>query len=195
MAIQSVPIRATISFGGLTVATPDILSFNVTKTRNSKSSFSASLKILSEDLRGISSNEVSIKAGTRGREIQLFTGYILSSRPSICFDDPNYTVLSISGSDILYVLEGEKYTRRQIDSKSKWAIIDSVTRKSEKGGQFELNYEPLQTVDQGVISDESKKNKTNTTQDLTSMGNSNLSDGFRSFQFTFSEVQLEGEVA
>ena len=44
MSIKSVPIRATIDFGGVSIVTPYILSFNVTKTRNSKSTFSASLK-------------------------------------------------------------------------------------------------------------------------------------------------------
>lgn len=193
MGIQSVPIRATIRFGGLSVETPYILSFNVTKTRNSKSTFSASLKVESSDLNSISGNEITINAGTRGNENRIFTGYILSSRPSICFDDPDYTILNVSGSDILYVLEGEKYTRRQIDVKSKWCIIDSVARKAEKGGQFELNYQPVQVVNQDAISDEQKKNKTNTTQDLGSLGNSNLADGYRAFQFTFSEVKLIGE--
>ena len=195
MSILSVPIRATISFGGLSVKTPYILSFNVTKTRNSKSTFSASLKIISDDLRGISSNEVTITAGEKGNEITVFTGYILSSRPSICFDDPNYTVLSVSGSDILYMLEGEKYTRRQIDIKAKWAIIDNVTRTAEKGGQFNLNYEPVQTVDQDIINEDSKRNKNKTTQDLTSLGSSNLSDGHRPFEFTFSAITNVDEVA
>jgi len=190
MAIQDVPIRATIQFGGVTVETPYILSFSVTKTRNSKSTFSASLKIPSWQLSSIIGNELTISAGTRSNEILIFTGYILSSRPSICFDDPNFTILNVSGSDILYVLEGEKYTRRQIDSKAKWAVIDSVTRKSEKGGQFEINYIPVQTVDMGVISDEAKKNKTNTTQDLSVMGNSNLPAGAKEFQFTFSSVEI-----
>jgi hypothetical protein len=188
MAIQDMRIRATIQFGNVVVQTPYILSFSVTKTRNSKSTFSASLKIPSGELDSITGNKITISSGTKRNEIQIFTGYILSSRPSICFDDPNYTILNVSGSDILYVLEGEKYTRRQLNSKAKWAIIDGVTRKAEKGGQFEINYVPVQTVDMDVISDAAKNNKTNTTQDLSSMGNSNLSDGYDPFQFTFSAV-------
>jgi hypothetical protein len=193
MSIQSVPIRATISFGGLSVSTPYILSFNVTKTRNAKSTFSASLKIESSILSSLSSNIISIKAGEKGRLIDIFTGYILSSRPSICFDDPNYTVLNISGADALYLLEGEKYTRRQINSKTKWAIIDGVTREATKGGQFEINYLPVQVVDQDMISKDEKRNKNKTTQDLSSLGSSNLPDGMKAFQFTYSAARTTEE--
>lgn len=192
MAIKSVPIRATITFGGISVRTPYILSFNVTKTRNAKSTFSASLKILSSSLKSMTDNVVSIKAGEKGAETDIFTGYILSSRPSICFDDPSYTILSISGADALYLLEGEKYTRRQVSSKTKWAIIDGVTRKATKGGQFEMNYLPVQIVDQNMISADETKNKNKTTQDLGSLGNGNLPDGYKAFQFSFSELRVEG---
>lgn len=189
MAIQSVPIRATIKFGGITVVTPYILSFNVTKTRNAKSTFSASLKVPSDRLQGLNSNVVSISAGEKGSELPIFTGYILSTRPSICFDDPTYTILNISGADALYLLEGEKYTRRQVGSKTKWAIIDGVTREAKKGGQFEINYLPVQIVDQDMISGEEKKNKNKTTQDLASAGVNNLPDGTRAFQFSFGALK------
>lgn len=190
MSIERVRIRARVVFGGMTVATPYILSFNVTKTRNSKSTFSASLKVLSSDLGSITDNQVVIYAGEKGREIKIFTGYILSSRPSICFDDPNYTILNISGSDILYRLEGEKYTRRQMDSKARWAIIESVVRAAEKGGQFALVNTGVQFTDQDVISSTEKKNKSNNTSDLNAFGVTNLSSSDMSLNFQFSAITL-----
>lgn len=190
MSIERVQIRARVIFGGMTIATPYILSFNVTKTRNSKSTFSASLKVLSSDLSSISDNKVEIYAGEKGREIKIFTGYILSSRPSICFDDPNYTILNISGSDVLYRLEGEKYTRRQMDSKSRWAIIESVVRAAEKGGQFALVNTGVQFTDQDVTSNNEKKNKSNNTSDLNAFGVTNLSSSDMSLNFQFSAITL-----
>jgi len=188
MSIKSVPIRATVTFGGLTVSTPYVLSFNVTKTRNSKSTFSASLKVKAEDLSSLTDNTVTISAGEKGSLIKIFTGFILSSRPSICFDDPNYTVLNISGSDILFRLEGEKYTRRQMDSRSRWAIIDSVIRQAEKGSQFALVNANVQFNDDDITGNTEKKNKSNVNPDLTSFGVSNLASGLMSLNFQFSAV-------
>jgi len=193
MPIETIKIRARIYIGNIVVATPYILSFNVTKTRNSKSTFSASVKVLSSDLSYISDNKVVIYAGEKSRERKIFTGYVLSSRPSICFDDPSYTVLNISGSDILYRLEGEKYTRRQTDSRSKWAIIESVTRAAEKGSQFALVNEVVQFTDQDVISNTEKKNKNNTTSSLDSLGITNVTSMGVSLNFRFSAINLVEE--
>lgn len=189
MSITSVPIRATIDFGGVSISTPYILSFNVTKTRNSKSTFSASLKIRSDLLNDINNNKVEIYAGEKSREYKIFTGYVLSTRPSICFDDPNYTILNISGSDILYKLEGEKYTRRVIASKARWAVIEDVIRKAEKGSQFQLVNMPLQIIDQSMISKEEKKNKNYTNSPLESLGKANLAPGSLYVDFNFSAIK------
>ena len=159
MSIQSVPIRAIINFGGVTVVTPYVLSFNVTKVRNSKATFSASLKIRSDRIDNIDDNLITIRAGEKGKENKIFTGYVLSTRPSICFEDPNYTILNISGSDILYKLEGEKFTRRVIASEARWAVIESVEKKAEKGSQFHLVNRAVMIIDQDPTSREERKNK------------------------------------
>ena len=165
MSIESVPIRATIKFGGITVKTPYILSFSVLKTRNTKTTFNARLKILSHNLSNISRNEITISAGKLNNERLIFTGYILTAKPSPCFDDPNYTILMLSGADILYRLDGEKYTRRQIDHKSRWAIIEGVQRKSPKSSRFQLVNKPID-----VTSDDAKNdNEKDSTTDYTSM--------------------------
>ena len=195
MSIKTVPIRATIRFGGLSISTPYILSFNVTKTRNSKSTFSASVKIQSSKLDSIIDNEIQISAGERGSEDKIFTGFILSSRPSICFDDPTYTVLNISGSDVLYRLEGEKYTRRQIDSLSRWGVIESVVRPAEKGGQFALVRDAALITDSDVTSNTEKKNKNTKVSDLSNFGVSNLTSIDINLNFQFSAVNVIGETS
>lgn len=194
MSITSIPIRAVITFGGLSVATPYILSFNVTKTRNSKSTFSASLKVLSSDLRSMTSNLLTISAGEEGNLHKIFTGYILSTRPSICFDDPNYTILNLAGSDILYKLEGEKYTRRVISSKSRWAVIEDVVRKAEKGSQFQLTNKPMQIIDQDMISSFEKKNKNHTEGDLYRFGSPSLVPNQQYVTFNLSAIKNVGDI-
>lgn len=194
MSIKSVPIRATIDFGGVSIVTPYILSFNVTKTRNSKSTFSASLKIKSTLLNNIESNLLVIYAGERDKEFKIFTGYVLSTRPSICFDDPNYTILNVSGSDILYKLEGEKYTRRVIASKARWAVIEDVIRKAEKGSHFQLVNTPLQIISPDMIDKEESKNKNHINNPLESLGKSNLAPGSMYVEFTFSAIKpIDGD--
>lgn len=190
MSITSIPIRAIINFGGLHVVTPYILSFNVTKTRNTKSTFSASLKVRSEDLHSIDNNKIIIYAGEKGNEQKIFTGYVLSSRPSICFDDPKYTILNISGSDILYKLEGEKFTRRVVASKAKWAVIEDVVRKAEKGTQFQLVNMPVQIIDQSAISKEERKNKQFTDSPLNRLGMTNMAPGQMVVNFNFGAIKL-----
>ncbi len=188
MSITNVPIRAYIDFGSLTIETPFILSFNVTKTRNSKSTFSASLKILSTELNSLSSNEVTIRAGTVTDQQTIFTGFVLSTRPSICFDDPNYTILNVSGSDVLYKLEGQKYTRRQISSKTKWASIESVTRSAAKGGSFRLINAPVQLIEEDIVGTTEKDDKNKLAADLVSIAQNTLPGQDKVIFFNYGPV-------
>ena len=117
--------------------------------------------------------------------------FVISVRPSraiACFDDPNYTVLNISGSDVLYRLDGEKYTRRQMDSKSRWAIIDGVIRAAEKGSQFALVNTNVQFTDDDISSKMATKNKSNNVPSIESLGAVNLPSGFKSLNFRFGAV-------
>lgn len=171
MSIVIQKIRAIIYIGGLVVKTPYILSFNVTKKRNTVSTFSASLKIHSNDLNNFVDSEVVIFAGEEGRLKRIFTGYILNTKPSPCWDDPNYVILNISGSDALYKLQGQKYTRRQITSKHKWAVITGVQRKAPKGNQFRLaNTEVLIPTDGDIKTDFQKMDKQLKISDLSKFG-------------------------
>ena len=155
MAITTVPIRASIYFGSLVIRTPYILSFSVSKTRNSKTTFSASLKIISSDLSNLTSNTVSIYAGTLGNEKQIFSGFALNTSPSPCWEDPKYVILNISGADVLHRLEEERFTRRQMSRFNKWAVITGIQRKAPKGGQFRLvNHSLLVPTDGGIKTDD-----------------------------------------
>ena len=191
MSIQSMKVRAVIECG-IVVRTPYVLSFTVNKTRNSKSTFSASLKVPSNELDRLTS-EITITAGTVRNMNKIFTGYILSTRPSICFDDPSYTILNVSGSDILFKLEGAKYTRRQVSPKTKWALIESVTRTADKSGKFQLVNEPVQLVNEDVFSDVEKRNKNNTTPSLFTLGKANTQSGHYDIGFKFGTTTIEGE--
>jgi hypothetical protein len=160
MSIEKVPIRAEIRVGNIIVVTPYILSFNVNKARNTKSTFSASLKVKSSSLNNISDNNVVIKAGTYYSLNTIFTGYVLNSSPSPCWDDPNYVVLNVSGADVLYRLENERFTRRQTTSQTTWAAITGIQRKAPKTGLFKLvNYNALIPTDGDLATDDQTTDK------------------------------------
>ena len=156
--INSVPIRATVTIGNKSVSTPYVLSFSVNKVRNSISTFQASLKMHIDDITAISNNKVVITAGSEGKERVIFTGYNLSSQPTPSWDDPGYVVLNISGKDILHRLEKEKYTRRQIFERNKWALITGLERRAIKGAQFELVNQETMTSTGGDFKNDFEKN-------------------------------------
>jgi len=171
MAIQEQHIRATITLGTISVETPYVLSFSVNKVRNGKSTFSASLKVDARELKHLTDNKVVIYAGTKNHQNKIFTGYILNSTPSPCWDDPKYVVLNISGSDILYRLENERYTRRQTSASSRWAIITGVQRKAPKGSKFKLVKENvLLPTDGDIATDDQKSDKQFYITDLSRYG-------------------------
>lgn len=165
--ITSSKIRATITVGALEIKTPYILSFNVSKKRNSTSTFTASLKVTGSDLGSLTDGKVVISAGQSGAEKTIFTGYVLASKPSPSWDDPNYVILNISGSDVLYKLQDKKFTRRQTDSESKWASINSLTREAEVGGAFKLINRPtvIMSPNQTPKDQEKQDENANKTKD------------------------------
>ena len=168
MAIDTVPIRASIFFGSIEVKTPYILSFSVNKKRNSKSTFQASVKLHGDELEGITDNEIEIYAGEYGNEKKIFTGFILSATPSPVWDDPKYIVLNISGADILHRLDGQKFTRRQIGSENKWAVINGVAKKAQKPGMFRVvNHDVVLPTDGGFATEDQQEDKSHAWADLS----------------------------
>jgi hypothetical protein len=138
--IEQVKVRARIEIGSLKVETPYIQSFSVKKSRGAISTFDASLKISHEDVSGaITGSKVIIYAGVKGKLKKIFTGMVRSAKISPCFDDPQFVMISISGSDNLILLNGKKYTRRCRVTKSKYVTITGVVRAGLK--TTGMNYE------------------------------------------------------
>ena len=136
MSIEQVPIRATITVGGTTVKTPYILSFNVHRRRGSPATFDASIKV-KDSLGGSASagGGIEISAGSGG-ENKIFTGIIRGAKITPCWDDPSYSIVTLSGDDTLSLLKGKKYSRRCRGTKSTFCIITGVVREGLKSGKF-----------------------------------------------------------
>lgn len=137
MSINMVKIRAKITIGNLTVETPFIKRFTVNKTRGQISTFSASLMVPAGSIAGsISGDNVKIKAGRDSANNTIFSGIVQQANITPVFEDPTYVLLNISGSDILSILRGKKYSRRSVATESSWVSIDSVVRQGWRGGKF-----------------------------------------------------------
>ena len=155
MPIQQVPVRATISGGGLQAATPFILSFYIRQSRNELSSFSLSIKTVANGVDGTSGGIISFVVNNH----LIFSGILLSAHCRPCFDDPAYTIIDANGTDVRKWLEYKKFTRRCTDTISSWALITGVVRRGLKstklayrersnlGGGFYLSYDSLDNSD------------------------------------------------
>lgn len=150
MAIEMVPVRARIKIGDLVVSTPYVQSFNVRKQRGQASSFDATLKVRASSASRMSGSGVEISAGSSSVRL-IFTGICKAAKVSPCYDDPNYVILSVSGVDALYKLEGQLYTRRCRGTESTWVTITGVTRKGLKSGKFSYSNEPTLHIDDGDV--------------------------------------------
>lgn len=184
MAIDMVKIRARITIGSLEVQTPYIQSFSVNQTRGQISTFSAQMKVPSDDVRtGIVGEAVVIEAGEDAPENVIFAGLVKDAKMSPVFDDPAFVVLSINGSDILTHLEGKRYTRRCRATNATWVSIDSVTRKGLRTGKFKARKsESIYTTDTFPLETNSTDNGTGTTP----------TDTFESAQIGVIQPQPEG---
>lgn len=147
MGIQLVKVRAVISVGNLTVETPFIQSFNVQKTRGQISTFTAQLKVDSDQLSGGNvGGLVSIRAGANGTMNKIYTGILKKSTITPCWDDPGYVIWNISGEDALSLLNGKKYTRRCRATRYSWVAINSVVRKGLRDGKFDAQMDIIATT-------------------------------------------------
>lgn len=134
--LKMVPVRATVTVGGLICSTPYVVSFNVNRARGQISTFSATLKVQYGQIASAVGGNVTIDAGPRGSERRIFTGICRSSNITPCRDDPAYVMLTISGEDILSELKNKKITRRCKSSKTTWIAITGVVRKGLKDGKL-----------------------------------------------------------
>lgn len=141
-SIKGQKIRAEIILGGMSIVTPNVVSFSVRRTRGQMAAtFSASLKMLHTTATDIGA-DIVIKAGTSGSLKTIFTGTVEKSTINPIRTDASMVMLNISGRDVLGILEGQKINRRVKtysngnDPPERWGVINSVikhnTSKMEK---------------------------------------------------------------
>jgi hypothetical protein len=151
MGITTIPVRATVSVGGMSVSTPFVLSFTVRRARGQISTFDTSLKIGHDNASGLTTGgEISIKAGSKGSQRLIFTGIVRNAKMTPCWDDPNYVILTLSGNDVLSLLQGKKYTRRCRASQGQFCVITSA-RQGLKSGKFTYDSENVFELDEGAM--------------------------------------------
>ena len=154
MSITTVPVRATVTVGGLVVSTPYVQSFTVSKTRGQISTCDLSLKVKFDELS--TTGGITIEAGTKGNLKTIFKGVVKKATVSPCWDDPSYVIINISGMDVLYKLEGKKYTRRCRTHQSSWVAINSVVRPGLRSGKFQPDFDVIITNSDSVIQKQEK---------------------------------------
>ena len=115
--IEREAIRATITIGDKKISTPDVISFNIRKARGqAAATFSASLRMSSADLSdnaiGLVSEGIIIEAGVKNKERQIFTGIVQKVTINPIRTDASKVMVSLSGKDLMYKMEGQKINRR-----------------------------------------------------------------------------------
>lgn len=131
-------IRAEILFGGMTIETPNVMSFNVRRARGQMcATFSASVKVSSSiTATDIDASEIIIKAGSEGNLKTIFTGKIFKCTATPIRTDASKIMLNLSGKDVLHRLEGQKINRRVTTYRDgttppqRWGVVTSVTREN-----------------------------------------------------------------
>lgn len=123
-------IYATVDLGGASATTPYVQSFTINKSRGQPSTFSASIKVRSSSSPGGVCRIYS--SGTL-----IYTGIVKKVSCSPCWDSPGYVIMNVSGSDILSLLQGKKYTRRIKAARGSWVSINNVVRPRFETGKFE----------------------------------------------------------
>jgi len=131
-------IRAEITIGDKTFVTPDIKSFNVTRSRSQlASTFSVSVEVpLTQKFA--TGEQVVIRAGTEGNEQTIFTGSVRSVTVNPAFEKASSFVVNLSGADKFQELEGKNISRRQRTRAAQtFAAITQVTKKPQKGISYD----------------------------------------------------------
>jgi len=192
MPIEMVKVRAEITLGDLVAITPTrdgnhILSFNVERNRGQISTFNASIKAKSGEIRGtFSGSTIVIRAGTARGMATIFTGIVKSVNIGPCREDPGFIILNISGTDIMGTLEGKKFTRRCRSSKGVWVSIEGIVRPGLRSGRFQ--YVPGEPSLTTVGSDITQIGQITQTRQIPNPGNK--TEKLAKSQHSPSEVSL-----
>jgi len=142
-------IRATISFGvsnqTIVINTPDVMSFNVNRTRGQMcATFNASVKVPASFVDDKSSSgsllsDVVIKTTVDGLTRTIFTGKVYRCTVTPIFTDASKIMLNLSGKDTFCIMEGQKINRRVKSYKTGdgsttttppdiWGVVTGITR-------------------------------------------------------------------
>lgn len=137
VGIDRVKIRAEVLFNGISVVTPNILSFSVRRSRGQPSaSFSASVKVPHDELNNTNAGQnanVVIKAGEGSPDKTIFTGYVYRMSINPSRTDSSYAIVNISGKDVMSIMEGQNITRRvSAQQLAKWGSITGIIAKRDK---------------------------------------------------------------
>jgi hypothetical protein len=141
--LEKQPIRAEIEIEDqYTVRTPNIMSFNVTRTRGQAAAqFSASIKVDYDDVGSSSSvvnSRIIIKAGEStsfGSLTTIFTGIIYKCVINPIRTDASKVMLNLSGQDVLSILNGQKINRRLVTRRDgssppqRWGIVNNIVKQ------------------------------------------------------------------
>ena len=136
--IEKQKVRAKVEFGNITVETPNVVSFSVTRARNQMSAnFSASVRIGYTEIDSsteLLAETIVIKAGLKYNLNTIFTGKIEKCVVNPVRTDASKVILNLSGRDVLSVLEGQKINRRlktYRDGSSppeRWGVVTGVIK-------------------------------------------------------------------
>lgn len=141
--LEKQPIRAEIKIGdSYTIRTPNVMSFNVTRSRGQASAqFSTSVKVAYDDISSSSSlvnSKIIIKAGEAtsfGSLPTVFTGLIYKCVINPIRTDASLVMLNITGQDVLSILNGQKINRRLVTNRAgdippqRWGIVNNITKQ------------------------------------------------------------------
>jgi len=141
--LEKQPIRAEIKIGDRhTIRTPNIMSFNVTRTRGQSSAqFSASVKVNYNEISSSSSllnSKIIIKAGEStnfGSLPTIFTGLVHKCVINPIRTDASKVMLNITGQDVLSILNGQKINRRLVTRRDgstppqRWGIVNNIVKQ------------------------------------------------------------------
>lgn len=137
-AVRAEVLLGSISAPRLKIETPDVMSFNVKKARGQMSAdFSASLKVNYDEFTSSTSlltEYIVIRAGFKDHLKTIFTGYIYKCMINPVKTDASKVVLSLSGKDVLSILEGQKINRRLKVNREgdeppeRWGVVSSIKK-------------------------------------------------------------------
>ncbi len=132
-------IRAEIQIGDKTFVTPDIKSFNVTRSRSSlAATFSASIEVPITQ-KFATGTQIVIRAGTEGNLQTIFTGSVRSVTVNPAFERATSYIITLSGADKFQELEGKNISRRQRTRAAQtFAAITSVTKRPQRGISYDV---------------------------------------------------------